>query len=319
MKTGSLFSFAVMLLAGLTATAEASSCRARPHGHSHGHKKHKGSAVDAVQPSLTTIPTSSAARPFHAQPTTIVAVPSAHASAVVNKPATAKPSAAPAKKLSAQPAEDTTPASEIFWGTGTRYGSPCTEMDCWQNAACSFVGYDLPAGIDGSTCVSNDIWDNGGNCGGCIAVTYKGKTLKIMVTNRTGGNGTHLDMTPDTYSKLTNGVTAGGVKGIKWEWISCPFGDTVPLQIHMHGGSSRWWFSATVENGRLRTKAVEVSADQGKTRKPTTRKSVNMYVLKGSLPSDTVWVRATSIEGHQVVVKDVALKSGQITKATENY
>lgn len=71
--------------------------------------------------------------------------------------------------------------SETFVGLGTRYGDDCTEEDCWQNGACSFVDYELPSGIDGSTCVSQDIWNNGANCGGCISVTYKGKTITVMV------------------------------------------------------------------------------------------------------------------------------------------
>lgn len=75
----------------------------------------------------------------------------------------------------------TVPTSETFVGLGTRYGDDCTEEDCWQGGACSFVDYTLPAGIDGSTCVSQDIWNNGANCGGCISVTYKGKTITVMV------------------------------------------------------------------------------------------------------------------------------------------
>lgn len=74
-------------------------------------------------------------------------------------------------------------AGEKFIGLGTRYGGTCTEEDCWNSGACSFVGYNLPAGIDGSTCVSEDIWNNGANCGGCISVTYKGKTITVMVSS----------------------------------------------------------------------------------------------------------------------------------------
>lgn len=77
------------------------------------------------------------------------------------------------------------PTSETFVGLGTRYGDDCTEEDCWQNGACSFVDYTLPSGIDGSTCVSQDIWNNGANCGGCISVTYKGKTITVMVRSYT--------------------------------------------------------------------------------------------------------------------------------------
>jgi len=69
-------------------------------------------------------------------------------------------------------------------GLGTMYGSgECTEEDCWQGGACAFVDYTLPSGVDGSTCVSEDIWQDGYNCGGCISVTYKGKTLTVMVSD----------------------------------------------------------------------------------------------------------------------------------------
>jgi hypothetical protein len=66
-------------------------------------------------------------------------------------------------------------------GLGTRYGANCKEEDCWQKGACAFTNYNLPSTIDGSTCVSEAIWDKSAHCGGCIKVTYKGKTLTIMV------------------------------------------------------------------------------------------------------------------------------------------
>lgn len=66
-------------------------------------------------------------------------------------------------------------------GLGTRYGDDCTEEDCWQGGACSFTDYILPSSIDGSTCVSEEIWNNGANCGGCISVSYKGKKITVMV------------------------------------------------------------------------------------------------------------------------------------------
>lgn len=68
-------------------------------------------------------------------------------------------------------------------GMGTRYGLNCKEEDCWQDGACAFTDYTLPSAVDGSTCVSEDIWDSAGQCGGCISVTYKGKTLVVMVSS----------------------------------------------------------------------------------------------------------------------------------------
>ncbi|KAH6886923.1 RlpA-like double-psi beta-barrel-protein domain-containing protein-containing protein [Thelonectria olida] len=223
---------------------------------------------------------------------------------------------------SAVTSESTTSAavkSEVFIGLGTRYGDSCTEEDCWQDGACSFVDYDLPDAVDGSTCVSEDIWNNGTNCGGCIEVSYKGTKITVMVTNLTGGNATHLDMTPATWSKLTNGYSGGGVDGIEWQWVTCPIAKTTPLQIHMHGGASKYWFAATVQNARLRTAKLEVSSDQGSTWKATRLNNYNIFALDGTLPNDAAWVRVTSVAGDSVIVKDVALKSGQVTTATANY
>ncbi|KAG6127401.1 hypothetical protein E4U38_006289 [Claviceps purpurea] len=210
------------------------------------------------------------------------------------------------------------PAGPKFVGLGTRYGlHDCHEADCWQKGSCSFTDYKLPAGIDGTTCVSEAIWDNGAHCGGCISVTYKGKTLTIMVTNRTDGKSTHLDMTPDTWAKLTNGYSGGGVNGIEWEFIECPI-DT-PLSIKIHSGASKYWFAATVENAKTRTSKIEVSSDEGKTWMTANRQVFNMYILGTVLPSDSAWVRVTSIDGKVVVVKDVELASGKITAAAVNY
>lgn len=69
-------------------------------------------------------------------------------------------------------------------GLGTKYGDDCTEEDCWQGGACSFTDYTLPASIDGSTCVSEDIWNDGYNCGGCVGshhVMWIPRTLTLSL------------------------------------------------------------------------------------------------------------------------------------------
>ncbi|KAK3046255.1 hypothetical protein LTR09_012247 [Extremus antarcticus] len=206
-------------------------------------------------------------------------------------------------------------------GQGTRYGDDSTEEDCWQGGACSFTHYELPASIDGSTCVSEDIWNDGYNCGGCIEVSYQGKKITVMVTNLTGGDKNHHEMTPDTWAKLTNNNPGGGVDGIEWEFVQCPIPKSDPLRIHMHGGASQYWFSATVENANRRTSKMEVSTDSGKTWKVASRKGndYNMFELEGTLPTTTAWVRVTSHVGTVVMFKNVVLASDKTTKGTANY
>lgn len=66
-------------------------------------------------------------------------------------------------------------------GKGTWYGKSCGEEPCWQNGACAFVDYKLPATVEGSTCISEVVWENGYHCGGCVAINYGGKRKIAMV------------------------------------------------------------------------------------------------------------------------------------------
>lgn len=126
-------------------------------------------------------------------------------------------------------------------------------------------------------------------------------------------------MTPDTFAKLTNGYSGGGVEPIEWEWVTCPIPETDPLVIRMHGGASKFWPAATVENARYRTTGLEFSSDSGKTWQVATLNNYNIWILDETLPNDTAYVRVTSINGDQVVVENVVLSSGKDTTATENY
>ncbi|GAB0135196.1 hypothetical protein EsDP_00003542 [Epichloe bromicola] len=214
-----------------------------------------------------------------------------------------------------------------FIGLGTMYRGDkyhgdekdsCQEEDCWQQGACSFTDYHLPAGIDGSTCISEDLWENGAHCGKCITVTHEGKTLTLMVTNKTDGGRNlfyHLDMTPATMMKLV-GAHKGGIGNVEWAWKECPI--TSPLKIKMHIGSNPEWIAVTVENATSGTAKVEVSADNGQSWVAAKRQPANMHVVE-RLHKDNVWVRVTSVTDKQVVVKDVQVKSGLSVPASANY
>jgi hypothetical protein len=82
---------------------------------------------------------------------------------------------------------------DVNTGMGTRYGLNCKEEDCWQDGACAFTDYVLPSTVDGSTCVSEDIWNSSEHCGGCISVTYKGKTITVMVSCCRSGQTNSID------------------------------------------------------------------------------------------------------------------------------
>ncbi|KAH7317926.1 RlpA-like double-psi beta-barrel-protein domain-containing protein-containing protein, partial [Rhexocercosporidium sp. MPI-PUGE-AT-0058] len=227
-------------------------------------------------------------------------------------------SSAAAAAAPTSPAVSSSPlTSALMNGDGTWYGEDCGEEPCWQGGACAFVDYVLPASIAGSTCVSEVIWNSSYNCGGCVEITYKGKKKIAMITNKTGGDAVHLDMSPDMFSQLAD--KSLGEIDMQWAHVACPI--TTPLQIRMHGGSSQYWFAATVENATLRTASLEVSTDSGATWKPTVRNINNFFEFakSGGTGTTTAWIRVTSETGSQVVVKDVKMISSTVSSATSNY
>ena len=80
------------------------------------------------------------------------------------------------------------PATSPNSGKCTWYGMSCGEEACWQQGACAFTDYVLPSSIAGSTCVSETIWNNGQNCGGCVSITYKGGAKKIAMVRLSTGH-----------------------------------------------------------------------------------------------------------------------------------
>ncbi|KAL9108746.1 MAG: hypothetical protein Q9227_006542 [Pyrenula ochraceoflavens] len=136
-----------------------------------------------------------------------------------------------------------------------------------------------------------------------------------QITNKTGGDSVHLDMSPDTFSQLAD--KSLGEIDIEWAHVACPI--TTPIQIRMHTGASQYWFAATVENAVFRTASLEVSADSGSTWKATTRNTNNYFELSGGTGTTSAWVKVTSELGESIVVENVELTAGVTTKGTSNY
>jgi hypothetical protein len=103
----------------------------------------------------------------------------------------------------------TNATSPVYGGLGTWYGDTCGESGCWQNGACAFVDYVLPATIDGSTCVSEDIWNNGYHCGACVEIMYNGKKKIAMV------RGSLLEYCPSEIRLIT--LLCAGHQQDRWK------------------------------------------------------------------------------------------------------
>ncbi|KAK1815845.1 hypothetical protein LTR12_009730 [Friedmanniomyces endolithicus] len=184
-----------------------------------------------------------------------------------------------------------------------------------HGGTCSFSTYTLPSELYG-TALSDSNWDDAGNCGGCVAVTYGGKTVTAMIVDECPGCGTnHLDLFPTAFSALAS--PSAGVIDVTWDYVPCPV--TGPLQIHMKSGVSEYWFSAQVVNAHRRTSKMEVSTNQGASWTTATRMTYNFFEISSGVGANSAWVRVTSQTGTTVVVKNVPMTSDAIVTAGGNY
>ncbi|KAK0853067.1 hypothetical protein LTR91_023410 [Friedmanniomyces endolithicus] len=184
-----------------------------------------------------------------------------------------------------------------------------------HGGTCSFSTYTLPSGLYG-TALSDSNWDDAGNCGGCVAVTYGGKTVTAMIVDECPGCGTnHLDLFPTAFSALAS--PSAGVIDVTWDYVPCPV--TGPLQIHMKSGVSEYWFSAQVVNAHRRTSKMEVSTNQGASWTTATRMTYNFFEISSGIGANSAWIRLTSQTGTMVVVKNVPMTSDAIVTAGGNY
>ncbi|KAK1085327.1 hypothetical protein LTR33_002171 [Friedmanniomyces endolithicus] len=202
-----------------------------------------------------------------------------------------------------------------------------------HGGTCSFSTYTLPSGLYG-TALSDSNWDDAGNCGGCVAVTYGGKTVTAMIVDECPGCGTnHLDLFPTTFSALAS--PSAGIIDVTWDYVPCPV--TGPLQIHMarasttlpprtlsntyvqKSGVSEYWFSAQVVNAHRRTSKMEVSTNQGASWTTATRMTYNFFEISSGVGANSAWIRVTSQTGTTVVVKNVPMTSDAIVTAGGNY
>ncbi|KAM3423403.1 hypothetical protein BST61_g836 [Cercospora zeina] len=183
------------------------------------------------------------------------------------------------------------PAAASFAGEATFYGGNT------QGGMCSFSTYDLPEGIYG-TALSDSNWDGSEACGGCVEVTGpNGNKIVAMVTDQCPGC---------------------GIIDVTWDYVDCPISS--PLQVHMKSGVSAYYFSAQIINANKRVAELEYSTDGGSTWKGgLNREPYNFFLLSSGTGTDTVAIRAESVDGDRVVVQDVQVTSDNLVIAQANF
>ncbi|TVY82627.1 Expansin-YoaJ [Lachnellula suecica] len=181
---------------------------------------------------------------------------------------------------------------------------------------CSFSTYTLPSDILG-TALSDSNWDNSANCGRCVSVTGPdGNAVTAMIVDQCPGCGTnHLDLFPDAFSDLANPTL--GIIPVTWDYVTCPI--TSPLVLHQKEGVSVDWFSMQVVNANKGVATLEVSIDGGSTWQSTDRQTYNFFEQSSGFGVKTMDIKVTSLDGDEVIVKNVEIGAGSSVTADSNF
>ncbi|KAH9836430.1 carbohydrate-binding module family 63 protein [Teratosphaeria destructans] len=223
-------------------------------------------------------------------------------------------------------------SGQTYSGEATFYGGNLA------GGTCSFSTYTLPSGVYGTALSSSD-WNSSANCGGCVNVSYGGKSITAMIVDQCPDCGdNHLDLFPAAFSALAD--ESLGVIDVTWEYTECT-AVTGPLEIHMKSGVSEYWFSAQVVNGNERTATMEVSTDGGSTWErwvpwvsvdargtfkeiltsppSTKRQDYNFFQISSGVGASTASIKVTSFGGSVVTVDDVSMTGDATATASANY
>ena len=87
----------------------------------------------------------------------------------------------------------------------------------------------------------------------------------------------------------------------------------------MKTGTSQYWFSAQVVNGKRRTAKLEVSTNGGKSWRAAQRTTYNFFEISSGVGKSSAWIRATSVTGNKVVIKNVPMRGDAVKKGSKNY
>jgi expansin (peptidoglycan-binding protein) len=230
----------------------------------------------------------------------VVAAATALVAAVAGSSAAAHPPAAVARPATAT---GSITVGAAVHGQATHYGSAKIGGNC-MFPTIPANHYTVAAGPD--------LYAHGAACGGYLAVTASGRTIRVKIDNlcpecKPG----HLDLTDEAFAAL---VPLGkGISPITYRPLTNP-AVTGGLAFVVKTGSSRYWLGLLVDNAGNRLRSVQVEV--GSSWRSLTRTDYGYWLAPSGAGGGPFTVRVTDVVGHRAVAHGVRLAPNAVQRTS---
>jgi expansin (peptidoglycan-binding protein) len=189
---------------------------------------------------------------------------------------------------------------ETYAGGEFHLGPVDYEETQWHNACASGTKY-APAIRQSQGTLLAGLWGGIPNvatyCDACIYVTTdKGKSALLRVVTYGDTTKNSIDVSPEAYALLDSGESP---RAMTWQFAKCK--DAGSLVYEFQTGSSEWWTSLWVRNGRVPITKVEVKSANHADYVVLERGGDGTLTDSSGFGQGSFSLRLTGMDGQQVI------------------
>jgi expansin (peptidoglycan-binding protein) len=157
-----------------------------------------------------------------------------------------------------------------------------------------------------------DLYASGAGCGGYLAVTSGGRTIRVKIDNQCPECGPgHIDLSDEAFAALAR--LGRGLIPITYRIVTNPRLSS-GLSFVVKTGSSRYWLGLLVDGTGNRLRSVEVQV--GGRWRALARSDYGYWLADSGAGSGPFRVRVTDVVGHRAVLAGIALRPGAVQRTS---
>jgi expansin (peptidoglycan-binding protein) len=157
-----------------------------------------------------------------------------------------------------------------------------------------------------------DLYAQGAACGGYLAVTSGGRTVRVKIDDQCPECGPgHIDLSDEAFAALAPLVR--GIIPITYRVVTNP-PLTRGLSLVVKIASSRYWLALLVDGAGNRLRSVDVQA--ARRWQPLARSDYGYWIANSGAGPGPFTVRVTDVVGHRAVVDGIRLAPGAVQQTS---